>query len=911
MGLMLEKYSDKRDFSQSPEPRPQPQGNERSALIFVVQKHNARRLHYDFRLEVDGVLKSWSVPKGPSFDPQEKRLAVMVEDHPLEYASFEGIIPHGQYGAGQVIVWDKGTYSPDENGLPPVPDYAEAQERIRQGLASDKLSLFLRGRKLKGSWTLVKMQRGDNWLLMKHHDEFADRYRDILQEDRSVLSGLTIADLQLGHLPDPSRSLSFPAELPGARHVPFPSSVAPMLATLTTSAFSNTEWYFEPKLDGVRAIAIIRNGKVNLQSRRGLDITHQYPSLVKDLTLQTEPEMMLDGEIVALDESGRPSFQRLQQRLHLPREADIRKAEEQIPVLYYVFDILYLNGYDIRGVALKQRKELLVRVLEPTQRVLSLDYFEADGDIAYQSAIDQGLEGIVAKHRDSTYESGRRSRLWLKVKATLSDEFVVGGYSQGLGGRADTLGALLLGYFDDRGRLVYVGHVGTGFDDTTLGDLRRRLESSQSEGCPFIEIPPLNAPTTWVRPQMVVLVEFIQWTPDGRLREPVFRGLREDKSPQEVRRSEVASAPNSRLTTSGPLNPLGKEANSLVEQLGEHGDQVVLETQGHKIPITSLEKKLWPAWNGHPAITKRDLLIYLARVSPHLLNHLRDRPLTLARYPDGTHGEHFYQRHWDNPLPEFVETVRLFSDHKDGDQDYILCNNLATLMWLGQLADIELHTWFSRTSREPDGRHLSQLFTGSAAHIQNSLLNYPDFLVFDLDPYIYSGREPKNTEPELNRHGFAATCRIALELKDILGSLSLSSFLKTSGRTGLHVYVPILRQFDFEAVRAATESIGRFLLRRHPSEVTLDWPIERRTGKVFLDHNQNMRGKTLACAYSPRPTPEATVSMPLRWNELDRIYPTDFTILTAPQRLTEVGDLWAGILEAKHDLKELLEMADR
>ena len=913
---MLEEYSKKRDLARTPEPPPAPKRAGEGPLTFVVQKHAARRLHYDFRLEVDGVLKSWSVPKGPSLDPGEKRLAVMVEDHPLEYGSFEGVIPRGEYGAGQVIVWDNGTYSPDEGRKLSFHDHSEADERMRRGLAEGKLSILLRGRKLKGSWALVKMQRGKNdWLLIKHKDGFADPDRDVLLEDRSVICGLTIEDLKEGRLPDradPRSAAVTPQELPNARRAPFPAPVAPMLATLTDTPFSNPDWLFEPKLDGVRAVGLIQEGMVTLLSRRGLDTTHQYPELAEVLRGQPAQELILDGEIVALDEEGRPSFQRLQQRLNLTREADIRRAEAQIPVIYYVFDLLYLDRYDLRAVPLAQRKDLLVRVLLPSDHVRLLEHFDEDGEAAYDAAVGHGLEGLVAKRRDSAYESGRRSRSWLKVKATQSDEFVVGGYSHGLGNRAATFGALLLGYFDDDGRLLYVGHVGTGFDDRTLVDLRRRLDSISSDDCPFVETPAPNAPATWVQPKLVGEVKFAQWTQDGHLRAPVFLRLREDKLPQEVRRTEIAPAP----ARDNPLKqdrsiPLEREVERVLEQLENHRQRFALAVEGHKISLTNLDKVLWPALDGHRSLTKRDFLIYLARVSPYLLPHLRDRPLTLTRYPDGIHGEHFYQKHWDNPRPDFVETVRLFSEHNEGDQAYLLCNNLPTLLWLGQLADLELHTWYSRVSPDPDGHHLSTQFTGSKKNIQASLLNYPDFIVFDLDPYIYSGREGQGDEPELNRKAFAKTCQVALWLKELLDSLSLSSFVKTSGRTGLHIYVPILRQFDYDAVRSACATIGRFLLRQHPREITMDWTVEKRRGKLFLDHNQNARGKTLASVYSPRPVPEAAASMPLRWDELGQVYPTDFTILTAPDRLAEVGDLWAGILDAKHDLQALLEMADQ
>jgi len=915
---VLEKYREKRDFEKTPEPAPKAETGAQGPLIFVVQKHAASRLHYDFRLEVDGVLKSWPVPKGPSLNPSDKRLAVMVEDHPLDYASFEGVIPKGEYGGGQVIVWDAGTYSPDEDGKLSFSDRAEAEARMREGLKKGKLSFVLRGRKLKGSWTLVKTKRGEKeWLLIKHQDGFVDRERDITEEDRSVLSGLTIEDLKVGRLPNRQASgplaLS-PGDTKGARAAAFPRSIEPMHASLSQKPFSSAAWVFEPKLDGVRALAFIDNGKVSLFSRRGLDATRQYPAVAKELGRQPERQLVLDGEIVALDDRGVPSFQRLQQRLNLSREPDIRRAEDQVPVLYYVFDLLHVDGYDLRGVALDTRKALLEQMVMPTDRVRVVDHFEEDGETAFRAALQYGLEGLIAKRRDSLYESGRRSRSWLKIKGTKEADFVIGGYTEGGGWRASSFGALLLGYYDDKGRLIYAGHVGTGFNDRLLKELKSTLEALRTDACPFDDVPTRgslvfgrskNALTTWVKPELVASVKFAQWTDDGVLRAPSFLALRPDKAPAEVRREEAVPPPDD-----GPgakkKSIAGSDVGDVLEQLARPEEKFILKVEGHKVPVSNLDKELWPALEDRRGLTKRDLLVYLAKISPYLLPHMRDRPITLTRYPNGIHGGHFYQKRFEAKIPEFVQTVLLYSRDNARDVEYLVCNNLPTLIWLGQLADIELHTWYSRISPEPDGRHLPATFAGSAKKIEASLLNYPDFIVFDLDPYIYSGKEKKGAEPELNRKAFLKTCDVASWLKDVLDSLSLSSFVKTTGRTGLHIYVPILRQFDYDTVRAACETIGKFLMEAHRRDVTMEWTVEKRTGKVFFDHNQNVRGKTLASVYSPRPSPEAAVSMPVRWEELKDIYPTEFTILTAPDRIAKTGDLWAGILEAKHDLAGLI-----
>jgi bifunctional non-homologous end joining protein LigD len=889
-------YEKKRDFSRTPEPSLGPPVGGQGPLLFVVQKHSARRLHYDLRLEVGGVLKSWAVPNGPSPDPAVKRLAVMVEDHPLEYRSFEGVIPDGEYGAGQVIVWDEGTYSPDADGKLSFDDRKEAEERVEHGLKSGKLSLLLRGHRLKGSWTLVKMrQKGNNWLLIKHHDEFAKPDGDLLKEDSSVISGLSIDDLKAGKKPaNLGPATMEPKDIPGALSAPMPETMAPMLATAAELPLAASGWLLEPKLDGYRTLAFVRRGRVKLLSRNGLDSSQRYPSLIADLSRQPAGEMVLDGEIVALDEKGRPCFQCLQQYLKKSQEAQTSHHPAPLVPVYYVFDILYLDGFDLKGVDHSRRRDLLKGVLKTGESVRFVESFEGDGNTVFKAAIATGMEGIVAKRMDSRYLPGRRSADWLKIKATSSDDFVIGGYSRGSGNRAASFGALLLGYHDEKGRLIYSGRVGTGFNDETLAELKNRMDAIKTGDYPFATRPPDSAAVTWLRPKMVAEVKFAEWTQESYLRAPVFLRLRDDKPPQQVRRVETVIIP----TTAD----LPDAVADVLRQLENDRPGFILKVDGNRLILKNLDKELWPAEGGRRPLTKRDLLVYLARVSLLLLPHLNDRPLSLSRYPDGIHGEHFFQKHWDSP-PAFVETVSLLSRHVKGHRPYHVCNNLATLLWLGQVADIELHTWFSRTSPQPDRLDLE----GKEANV---ILDYPDFIVFDLDPYIYSGKEAAGAEPELNRPAFARTCQVARWLKDVLDSLSLESFVKTSGATGIHVYVPIVRRLEYESVRAFAHTISGYLEKKHPREVTLKWPVVERPGKVFVDYNQNARGKTLASVYSPRPTVAATVSIPFRWEELDEVYPTDFTILNTPQRLAKTGDIWADMLKARNDIKGLLESGD-
>ena len=545
---------------------------------------------------------------------------------------------------------------------------------------------------------------------------------------------------------------------------------------------------------------------------------------------------------------------------------------------------------------------------------------DAQGEALFEAARQTGLEGFVAKERNSAYEPGVRSRHWLKAKHTQSQEFVVGGYTQGLGERAPTFGALILGHNSDSG-LVYCGAVGSGFDRAMLEALADKLHSIETAQPPFAnpEVVDEQSPR-WVRPELVATVRFDRWTGDGKLRAPVFVGLRPDTDPASVSRERpdaeapIAVVPAQSLprTRYGAGTQRGggwrspAQGKSVLEQLDAGGDTLDLDVEGHSVRLTNLSKPLWPAAGEHRMVTKGDMVRYYAAIAPLLLPHLADRPMTLTRYPNGIDGGSFYQKHVEDP-PPFVNSVEIYSSHNEGDSSYITVDNLATLVWLAQLADIELHPWSSRTVGEPDAAQLPAVFHGSRETLESSVLNYPDFIVFDLDPYIYSGREKTGDEPELNRAAFASTRTVALALRQVLDQLSLSSFVKTSGKTGLHIYVPIVRQYDYRAVRKVCETIGGFLLRQRPRDVTMEWSVDKRTGKIFFDHNQNSRGKNMASIYSLRPLPGAPVSTPVRWDELERVYPTDFTIDTVPERVDAMGDLWADILQSKQDLQRLLE----
>ena len=529
----LTEYAAKRKFTATPEPAPAAVATGEGPLLFVVQQHSARRLHYDFRLECDGVLKSWAVPKGPSLAPKDKRLAVHVEDHPYEYGSFEGVIPAGQYGAGEVIVWDCGVYSPDEGGETWFHDRKRAEREVREGIEKGKLSIQLRGEKLKGSFALVRTTKDKkSWLLIKHKDRFTAE-DDVTRNDRSVLSGVAVADLKTV----PVHRISAARLVPTGEIQPMPARLAPMLAEIGEAPFNKADWMWEPKLDGYRVLAFIEGGNVRLRSRRGLELSAKFPALVAELRTQAA-DMILDGEIVAFDASGRPSFNALQNRVQLGTEREIVAADRKVPAVLYAFDMPYLAGIDLRKTPYRDRRRYLSQCLLPSPHV-RLVHASNDGIAMRDAAIASGFEGVIGKRADSRYEAGRRSASWLKIKPTHTAEFVIGGYTQGRNSRGP-LGALLLGYWD-KGKLRYVSHVGSGFDGKTLTQVRSRLEKLKRKTCPFAGKPELNGPAIWVEPETVAEVRFQSWTEDGALRAPVFLRLRDDVDPKTVRRGSRPS----------------------------------------------------------------------------------------------------------------------------------------------------------------------------------------------------------------------------------------------------------------------------------------------------------------------------------------------------------------------------------
>jgi bifunctional non-homologous end joining protein LigD len=874
----LGEYTAKRKFEATPEPGPVPVEGRRGPLMFVIQQHSATRLHYDFRIECDGVLMSWAVPKGPSPDPAEKRLAVRTENHPFDYGSFEGIIPAGQYGAGEVIVWDCGVYSPDEDEECWFDDREEAERRVREGMEKGKLSLLLCGEKVKGSFALVRTKDAKNWLLIKHRDRFAAK-ADLTTQNRSVLSGVTVEEMTSV----PVRRLPAALLTPSGDERPFPDKLSPMHAELGDKPFNSADWMWEPKLDGYRALAFIDKSGAKLRSRRGLELGADFPRLVAELGKQAA-SMVLDGEIVAFDASGKPSFGAMQNRSSGAERA-----------VFYCFDLLYFAGVDLRKARYSDRRRYLAQCLLPSP-LLQLVHALDDGIALHDAAMATGLEGVIGKRKDSPYEAGKRSTLWLKVKATNSADFVVGGYTTGKGSRAP-LGALLLGYWEGE-KLRYASHVGSGFDDKSLAHTKALLEPLARKTNPFAEKPELNAPTTWIEPNLVAEVKFQGWTEDGHLRAPVFLRLRDDIDPKEVHRQAGKEAARR------PRN----EAEEILDQLKSEKASLTLAVGAHQIRLTHLDRVYWPADAAfkQPALTKRDLLRYFAQVSPYMLPHLADRPLTMIRMPDGINGQRFYQKHWEQERPAFVESITVFSGHKDESHEYLLCNNLPTLLWLAQSGTLEFHVWHSRAKVGDDSSSKKTAYASSLATLEASVLNYPDYVVFDIDPYIYSGKEVPGDEPELNTVAFEKGKEVAFWLRELLQSMSLEAIVKTSGKTGLHVFVPIRRSIDFDAAREVSELVGRHLMRRHPKDITLEWSVPKRTGKIFMDYNMNVRGKTLNVAYSPRGAPGAPVSMPLGWEELAGAHPLDFRLTSVAERLAQTGDRWKDALVRKQSLEKAL-----
>lgn len=838
----LETYRKKRD----PERTPEPFGGRPSGGLssFVVQQHAARRLHYDLRLEMDGVLKSWAVPKGPSVRAEEKRLAVHVEDHPLEYAEFEGVIPEGNYGAGSVIVWDRGTYRLVKDGDP------------LEQLARGKLELEFFGHKMRGRWTLVRMSKSEkDWLLLKKADGAAAQEELIDRYPQSVISGLTVTEIR--DIPGKVEAIRKALKASGAPRRQVSARSQPFtLATLAEAPFSGKEWLFEVKYDGVRVLAEREGDQVTLYGRNGQTITERYPELIAPLRALPVDRYIIDGEIAAFDEDARPSFQRLQARMHLTKLRDIEQAAAAVPVVGIFFDCLAMDGYDLRRLPLVQRKAMLGLLVPPLGTVRYGDHVVEEGEAFYEAASAARLEGIVAKRTTSSY-TGTRSRDWIKIKCLRAQEFVIGGYTDPQGSRG-YFGALHLGLYDGA-RLVYVSKVGSGFDDKLLKGIWERLQPLRRDTSPFEAGGPVGRGHHWVEPRVVCEVRFAEWTTENGIRHPVFLGLRDDKRPEECRFETPATlapaetVPKRSQPEATPPSTASPRAREASRTAGPDGAPV---------KITNPGKVFWP----EEGYTKGDLIAFYEAVAPLLLPYLKDRPLVLTRYPDGINGKSFFQKDAPDFVPAWVRTERIYSKDAERDINYFIVNDPRTLRYVANLGTIPLHFWSS---------HLGSL-------------DRPDWLVLDLDP---------------KGAPFTDVVEVAQLLHAMLDEIRLPHYVKTSGATGLHILVPLAAHYSYEEARSFARLLAMLGAEAAPKIATLARPIGARGGKVYIDSGQNGHGRTIVAPYSVRPLPGAPVSCPLRWEEVtDRLDPSRFTIKTVPKRFERVDDPVTPILTESIDM---------
>jgi bifunctional non-homologous end joining protein LigD len=815
--MALKEYRRKRTFGKTPEPGPsRPRAGE--GRHFVVQKHQASHLHYDLRLEHAGALKSWAVPKGPSMDPHDKRLAIMVEDHPIEYQHFAGRIPEGEYGAGLVEIWDKGTYTVDAG---PGEDPAKV---MAAGLLKGHIDFRLDGKKLRGLFTLVRLKpRGDGknnqWLLMKRSEPAPEATPKPAGRGRGAKADP----------PPRARSLE-ERDLAGAVKKPFPSDASPMLATLVDGPFDREGWAFEVKWDGYRSLAVIKGGKVRLLSRNGKALNAKFPTVAAALS-GFPVDTVFDGEIVAVDAKGRPHFQDLQNSM----------SPGNGRILYYVFDVLYAGGYELRALPLRRRRAILEKLLPASETVRLSEAIERTGRAFFRAAETNGLEGIIAKDLASPYRSGSRTREWLKIKVHQRQEAVVCGFTRPRASRK-YFGALILGAFR-KGKLVYIGHVGTGFTERSLKDIRAKLTPLATPRSPFAEEPRTNMPVSWVAPRLICEVKFSEWTDEGLMRHPVFLGLREDKSTYEVEPEEAE-----------PREALFQRTKFRT-----------------RAELTHLDKVFWPG----EGYTKGDLVEYYRRMAEWILPYLKDRPQALNRHPDGITGESFFQKNLVQAPPSWVKTVNLASESKNKDIRYLVCQNRDSLLYEVNLGCIELNVWSS-----------------SVPHVDS-----PDYIVLDFDPLETS---------------FPSVVEAVLAAKEFLDEIAIPAFCKTSGATGLHVYIPLAPGFSYEQARELAHLVCLVVNRRNPDLTSLERTPAKRGGRIYLDYLQNREGATMAAPYAVRPRDGAPVSTPLEWKEVTaKLDPLDFNIRTVPERMARKGDAWRDLFKKRLDLNAAMAGFER
>ncbi|MBO9614967.1 MAG: DNA ligase D [Dyadobacter sp.] len=906
--MSLSKYNEKRSFDKTPEPKGGKAASEE--LIFVIQKHDATRLHYDFRLEMDGVLKSWAVPKGPSTDPSVKRLAMMVEDHPYDYKDFEGIIPEGNYGAGTVMVWDFGTYEPleEKNGQLKGVRGKKAQEKLAlKELHSGSLKVRLHGRKLNGEYALVKTKGMEEnaWLLIKHRDKYASE-DDITEKDRSAVSRRTLSGIEKAgdavwesnheekkssttkskaktkasktEAKDPAEDAATEKKSPDAdvaailrkgKKQKFPENVQPMLATLVDGPFDDPGWEYEVKWDGYRAVAYLNNGEVSLQSRNKKSFNDKFYPVYQQLQ-EWKINAVIDGEIVVINEKGLSDFNALQNW----------RSEADGKLVYYAFDILWMEGKSLIHLPLADRKAILQSIVDQNSPVQLGYSIAADGKAFFEAAQKMGLEGIMAKKSDSEYYPGIRTRDWLKIKINKRQEVIIAGYTLNEGS-SKLFSALLLAAYDN-GELHYVGKVGTGFKEKQQREMMALFKPLVIPKSPFKETPDYNKPSrfrpnpphanaTWLKPELVCEISFTEITQDGVFRHPSFEGMREDKSAKEVVREVekpaekvVEDADDDRETII--KKPAGAQRKTL---LNPKDDTQVRKINGHEVKFSNLGKLYWP----DDKIQKRELINYYYQVAPFILPYLENRPLSLNRFPNGIKGKSFYQKDVTGKVPDWIETTPYVSEGEH--KNFMLCNDEATLLYMANLGAIDVNPWNSRVET-PDN---------------------PDWCLLDLDP------DAGNT--------FEQVIETAQAIKGLLDSLAVPSYCKTSGSTGLHIYVPLGARYSYDQCQLFAEWVAGQVQQQLPDFTSVERLTKNRKSKLYIDYLQNRPKATLAAPYSVRPKPGATVSMPLHWDEVKKgLQLKDFTIYNAIDRIRREGDLFKPVLGQGIDLEEVIGKMD-
>ncbi|MEO5946739.1 MAG: DNA ligase D [Chitinophagaceae bacterium] len=802
--MSLAVYNKKRNFKLTDEPA----GKKMIAgrMRFVVQRHQASHLHYDFRLELGGVLKSWAVPKGPSMNPAQKRLAVMVEDHPVSYIDFKGTIPKGNYGAGTVEIWDNGKFAPVNSEHKKITD-KQALQQLKKG----ELKFSLSGKKLKGEFVLVRLKNDEkNWLLIKHKDSAAvSTMYDAENSDKGKTR--SVASIRHG------------------RAKKLKNFIKPMLASPSSIPFNDTNWIFEIKWDGYRGITEINDNSVKFYSRNGIDFSERFPVIYTALQ-KIKHNCILDGEIVLLNNKNLPDFQRLQNY----------ENNLDLPLIYYVFDLLQLDGKNMEQLSLIDRKSILKKLLKKNKIIHYCDHVETDGVEFLKQVKEKGLEGIIAKHKEGEYIRGQRSKQWLKLKNIQSTEVVIAGYTAPKGQR-NHFGSLVLA--NKKGNdWIYRGHAGTGFSGKTLEALKKIMKPLETDQSPFKEKVPVNGEVTWLQPKLVADIAYTEMTTDKVFRHPVFLRLRDDKKMKNLH-------------------------EEIIKETTPIQNNETIKVGRHSVNLTNRQKIFWP----EEGYTKGDVMDYYEKIYRTILPHLKNRPLSLKRNPNGIRDEGFYHKDAGEKAPEYVKVFKTESESSNKVIDYIVCNNKATLLYLANLGCIEMNPWNS-TIQQPGN---------------------PTWMVIDIDP------AEKNT--------FQQVVDTALATKEILDKAGVKSYCKTSGASGLHVYVPMKNKYDFTTVKDFAHIIASMVTELLPGYTTLERSLKKRGNNIYVDYLQNRSGQTLASAYSIRPVPGATVSAPLEWKEVNKsLTPSDFTIVNIFDRIKKKGDLFSAVLTGTTNIEKAL-----